>query len=110
MVLFLFCYDSDGEAPPACVHALNILRALYRDSRLGEHIVPFISDGVMIAIEGFSAKFWPVRCLCTVFVMLYHVKFACVYLRACVCACAYMCTGVCVCMCKHYVYTWCVHG
>ena len=45
---------------PAAVHALNILRALYRDSRLGEHIVPFIPEGVMIAIEGFSAPLWPV--------------------------------------------------
>ena len=51
---------STTPSQPAAVHALNILRALYRDSRLGEHIVPFIPEGVMIAIEGFSAPLWPV--------------------------------------------------
>lgn len=50
----------NDPSQPAAVHALNILRALYRDSRLGEHIVPFIPEGVMIAIEGFSAPLWPV--------------------------------------------------
>ena len=52
--------SSSTSSQPAAVHALNILRALYRDSRLGEHIVPFIPQGVMIAIEGFSAPLWPV--------------------------------------------------
>ena len=52
--------SSNLSSQPAAVHALNILRALYRDSRLGEHIVPFIPQGVMIAIEGFSAPLWPV--------------------------------------------------
>lgn len=44
----------------AAVHALNILRALYRDSRLGDHVVPFIPEGVRVAITGFCAKEWPV--------------------------------------------------
>ena len=52
----------DGvPVPPAAVHALNILRALYRDSRLAEHIVPYVPEGVIIAITGFSANLWPVR-------------------------------------------------
>lgn len=45
---------------PSAVHALNILRALYRDSILGQRIVPYIPRGMMVAIDGFSAKFWPV--------------------------------------------------
>ena len=49
-----------SSSQPAAVHALNILRALYRDSRLGEHVVPFIPQGVVIAIEGFFASLWPV--------------------------------------------------
>ena len=49
---------------PAAVHALNILRALFRDSRLGEHVVPFISEAVKIAISGFGAALWPVSCGC----------------------------------------------
>lgn len=44
----------------ASVHALNILRALYRDSRLGEYVIPFIPEGLQIAIRGFSASLWPV--------------------------------------------------
>lgn len=51
---------SSVQSQPAAVHALNILRALYRDSKLGDFIVPFIPEGVMIAIEGFSASLWPV--------------------------------------------------
>jgi hypothetical protein len=49
------------ESHSTSVHALNILRALYRDSRLGEHIIPFIPEGVKIAVDGFSASLWPVR-------------------------------------------------
>lgn len=51
---------SEQQPQSASVHALNILRALYRDSRLGEQVLPFIPEGVMIAIQGFSATFWPV--------------------------------------------------
>ena len=57
----------DIQPQPAAVHALNILRALYRDSRLGAYVVPFIPEGVIIAIEGFSAAFWPVS-----IISMYH--------------------------------------
>lgn len=51
----------DTQQPlPEVVHALNILRALYRDTRLGDSIVPFVAEGVMIAVEGFSSTLWPV--------------------------------------------------
>jgi len=52
--------ESEVASQPAAVHALNILRALFRDSRLGEHVVPHIPEGVKIAICGFGASLWPV--------------------------------------------------
>lgn len=42
------------------VHALNILRALYRDTRLGENIIPFIADGLQAAVLGFTSPVWAV--------------------------------------------------
>ncbi|XP_061601680.1 thyroid adenoma-associated protein isoform X2 [Cololabis saira] len=43
------------------VHALNILRALYKDTRLGENIIPFVSDGMQVAVLGFTSPVWAVR-------------------------------------------------
>uniref|UniRef100_A0AAY4DDJ9 tRNA (32-2'-O)-methyltransferase regulator THADA n=1 Tax=Denticeps clupeoides TaxID=299321 RepID=A0AAY4DDJ9_9TELE len=49
--------DGDGGA----VHALNILRALYRDTRLGENIIPFVAEGLQAAVLGFTSPIWAVR-------------------------------------------------
>uniref|UniRef100_A0A8C8S7C6 tRNA (32-2'-O)-methyltransferase regulator THADA n=1 Tax=Pelusios castaneus TaxID=367368 RepID=A0A8C8S7C6_9SAUR len=43
------------------VHALNILRALFRDTRFGENIIPYIADGTQAAILGFTSPVWTVR-------------------------------------------------
>ncbi|XP_004839417.1 thyroid adenoma-associated protein isoform X3 [Heterocephalus glaber] len=43
------------------VHALNILRALFRDTRLGENVIPFVADGAKAAILGFTSPVWAVR-------------------------------------------------
>ncbi|KAL6487447.1 hypothetical protein MHYP_G00040730 [Metynnis hypsauchen] len=43
------------------VHALNILRALYRDTHLGENIMPFVSEGMKAAVLGFTSPIWAVR-------------------------------------------------
>ncbi|XP_053918208.1 thyroid adenoma-associated protein [Cuculus canorus] len=43
------------------VHALNILRALFRDTRLGENIMPYVADGIQVAILGFMSPVWAVR-------------------------------------------------
>uniref|UniRef100_A0A8C9L823 tRNA (32-2'-O)-methyltransferase regulator THADA n=1 Tax=Pavo cristatus TaxID=9049 RepID=A0A8C9L823_PAVCR len=43
------------------VHALNILRALFRDTRLGENIMPYVADGIQAAILGFMSPIWAVR-------------------------------------------------
>lgn len=49
---------------PAAVHALNILRALYRESKLGEVMVSFIAEGVIVAVRGFSSSSWTVSTNC----------------------------------------------
>ncbi|XP_065591764.1 tRNA (32-2'-O)-methyltransferase regulator THADA-like [Cyrtonyx montezumae] len=43
------------------VHALNILRALFRDTRLGENVMPYVADGIQAAILGFMSPIWAVR-------------------------------------------------
>nr|XP_042902265.1 thyroid adenoma-associated protein homolog [Parasteatoda tepidariorum] len=43
------------------IHALNILRALFRDACLSEALVPFASEALKIAITGFKSKSWGVR-------------------------------------------------
>lgn len=51
--------DSPSTVPQ--VHALNILRALYRDTRLGGNVIPYIADGAKAAILGFTSPVWAVR-------------------------------------------------
>uniref|UniRef100_A0A3B3YNB9 tRNA (32-2'-O)-methyltransferase regulator THADA n=1 Tax=Poecilia mexicana TaxID=48701 RepID=A0A3B3YNB9_9TELE len=52
--------STDASTVPQ-VHALNILRALYRDTRLGENIIPFVSEGMQAAVLGFTSPVWAVR-------------------------------------------------
>lgn len=52
--------DTERSTVPQ-VHALNILRALYRDTRLGENIIPFVSEGMQAAVLGFTSAVWAVR-------------------------------------------------
>ncbi|CAL8255312.1 unnamed protein product [Lota lota] len=53
--------QDDKNSTVSQVHALNILRALYRDTRLGENIIPFVSEGMQAAVLGFTSPVWAVR-------------------------------------------------
>lgn len=57
-MLDLYCFPL-FLLPPQ-VHALNILRALFRDTRLGENIMPYVADGIQAAILGFTSPIWAV--------------------------------------------------
>jgi hypothetical protein len=46
---------------PAAVHALNITRALVRDAKLGESILPFVEELFIIAVDGISSQHWAIR-------------------------------------------------
>ncbi|XP_050441276.1 thyroid adenoma-associated protein homolog isoform X2 [Adelges cooleyi] len=43
------------------VHALNVLRALFRCSTLGEFVGPFVSRAIIVSIILFNSSSWPVR-------------------------------------------------
>lgn len=42
------------------VHARNILRALYKETKLGEDVYPYVAEGVLVAVEGFLSDSWAV--------------------------------------------------
>ncbi|XP_059483569.1 thyroid adenoma-associated protein homolog [Neocloeon triangulifer] len=43
------------------LHALNILRALFRSAHLGEHVAPYISEGFVVAVQAFKSANWAER-------------------------------------------------
>ncbi|XP_048457292.1 thyroid adenoma-associated protein [Rhincodon typus] len=53
------CQDENATIPQ--VHSLNILRALFRDTKLGENIIPYVAEGIQAAILGFTSPVWAVR-------------------------------------------------
>ncbi|KAM3931868.1 tRNA (32-2'-O)-methyltransferase regulator THADA [Leptodactylus fuscus] len=54
--------DSSGNSSTIPqVHALNVLRAVFRDTRLGENVIPYVGEGTQAAILGFTSPVWAVR-------------------------------------------------
>lgn len=45
------------------VHAMNVLRALFRCSPLGDLVGPFVSRAINISIVLFNSSSWPVNML-----------------------------------------------
>nr|XP_029733014.1 thyroid adenoma-associated protein homolog [Aedes albopictus] len=50
-----------GSTAQTRTHSLNILRALFRSTDLGEAIGEFVSDGIECAINGYDAECWSER-------------------------------------------------
>lgn len=60
-ILSLQAVGADCASPvEARVHALNILRSLFRHSLLGESVTSYVAQGVIVAIQGFKGKTWAV--------------------------------------------------
>ena len=52
--------QATNSLQPSCVHALNILRAVFRESRLGDHVMPYVASGFKAALYGISSHVWAV--------------------------------------------------
>ncbi|CAG8737915.1 2951_t:CDS:2, partial [Acaulospora morrowiae] len=53
--------DVDQTIDLPQVHAFNILRTIFMDATLGKDVLPYVSDGFVLAIKGFSSSSWAVR-------------------------------------------------
>ncbi|XP_077530240.1 thyroid adenoma-associated protein homolog [Haemaphysalis longicornis] len=58
--LVLASLDTEASVEPK-VHGMNVLRALFREAKLGDAVMPYVADGIQVAIIGFESKNWAVR-------------------------------------------------
>jgi hypothetical protein len=61
----------------ARIHALNILRSLFRHSSLGESVIPYVAQGVIVAIRGFKGKTWAVSLFLCNYLPIINITSAC---------------------------------
>ena len=70
--------QSDSSSlQPSCVHALNILRAIFRESRLGDHVMPYVASGFKAALYGVSSHVWAVSKVLNFLVQTTHDAYYC---------------------------------
>ncbi|RCH87920.1 hypothetical protein CU098_000597, partial [Rhizopus stolonifer] len=53
--------DADQRIDLPQVHAYNIMRTIFMDSKLGHHVLSYASQGFSLAIQGFSSHSWAIR-------------------------------------------------
>ncbi|CAG9766886.1 unnamed protein product [Ceutorhynchus assimilis] len=54
-------YEEKGSNDETRMHCLNVLRAMFRHSKLGELVAPYVARGVILAITGFKSDAWGIR-------------------------------------------------
>lgn len=54
-------FDSE-TAIETRTHAINILRALFRNSMLEESVSGYVGEGLLVALLGFEGSTWMVSC------------------------------------------------
>ena len=63
-------FDQTIDLPQ--VHAFNILRTIFMDAKLGTDVLPYVSEGFILAIKGFSSPRFITYC-CKLFKFLCNV-------------------------------------
>lgn len=61
--LFRCAEDYENGSEETRMHCLNVLRAVFRHSKLGELVASYIARGVILAITGFKSESWGVSFL-----------------------------------------------
>lgn len=57
----LSAIESSAQVTEIKTHALNILRAIFRHSQLGEVVNNYVEDGIIAAFRSYDALTWAVR-------------------------------------------------
>ncbi|KAJ8945809.1 hypothetical protein NQ314_009031 [Rhamnusium bicolor] len=55
------CENVDPTNDECRIHSMNVLRSLFRHSKLGEAVSAYIAPGVVVAINGFKSDAWGIR-------------------------------------------------
>jgi hypothetical protein len=56
----LFIKDESPKYSQLRVHAMNVLRGLFRDANFSKAMMPFVPEGLRIAFRGLKSEFWTV--------------------------------------------------
>ena len=53
--------DPDQKLDLPQVHAMNILKAVFKESSVSQALMPYIPEATIQAISGFASPYWAVR-------------------------------------------------